>query len=435
MLKERVPPLLLFVATLSMVSCNCTEHAAEQGVEGGKHDGTGNLETFEVAHNPINMTHFAYGIAANLFAVLLYGSNFVPLKRLETGDGMFFQWVYCAAIWAVSMIGDLMLQSPKFYPFVMLGGVIWATGNITVVPIVKAIGLGLGSLIWGSCSLLVGWATSRFGWFGITSEEVSRPLLNYCGAGLCLFSGVIFFFVKTNLELHRNSESIPLLLDRRTNSSSYCPSSSEFWIDVIGPKTRRFIGCLLAAVSGLLYGSSYTPIFYIKCHSSCRDSMFHGASSYDLDYIHAFCSGIFAASTVYFAIYCAAMNNRPRVYSRIILPGLLSGLMWVLATYSWFLANNYLSAVITFPIVTAGYGLVAGLWGSLVFKEIKGLFNCFIFSLASCVVLTGSCADRLLKDLRLACENIKQLSYFHILSYIYIQIFPQKMFFWFYKTV
>lgn len=33
------------------------------------------------------MTHFAYGIAANLVAVLLYGSNIVPVKRIEMGDG------------------------------------------------------------------------------------------------------------------------------------------------------------------------------------------------------------------------------------------------------------------------------------------------------------------------------------------------------------
>lgn len=43
--------------------------------------------------------------------------------------------------------------------------------------------------------------------------------------------------------------------------------------------------------------------------------------STDLDYLFAQCSGIFVASTVYFAIYCAAMKNRPRVYSRVILPG------------------------------------------------------------------------------------------------------------------
>lgn len=44
-----------------------------------------------------------------------------------------------------------------------------------------------------------------------------------------------------------------------------------------------FRGCLLAVISGLLYGSSFTPILYIKSHSSCRDSMFHGASVYGMD--------------------------------------------------------------------------------------------------------------------------------------------------------
>ncbi|XP_039976309.1 transmembrane protein 144b [Xiphias gladius] len=390
MLRAESPLLLLLVAAPLAVSCRGTEHAAAQGAGGGEKAAIVKLEAFDFTLNSTNMTHFAYGIAANVVALLLYGSNFVPVKRIETGDGMFFQWVNCAAIWVVAMVGDLMLQSPKFHPFAMLGGAIWATGNITVVPVVKAIGLGLGILMWGSSSLLMGWATSRFGWFGIAAQDVSRPILNYCGAGLCLLSGLIFLFVKADVELHPNSESIPLLIDRRTNSDCYGPSPSEFWIDVIGPKTRRFIGCLLAVVSGLLYGSSFTPILYIKSHSSCHDSMFHGASVYDLDYVFAQCSGIFVASTVYFAIYCAAMNNRPRIYSRAILPGLLSGLMWALATYCWFLANNYLSAVITFPIVTAGYGLVAALWGSLVFREIKGFANCFIFSLASCVVLTGS---------------------------------------------
>ncbi|XP_029368902.1 transmembrane protein 144b [Echeneis naucrates] len=383
MLQVKCPALVLFVATLLMVSC----HSVQQG---GENAATGELETFNLTFNSTNMTNFAYGITANVVAVLLYGSNFVPVKRIETGDGMFFQWVNCAAIWVVSIIGDTMLQTPKFHPFAMLGGVIWATGNITVVPIVKALGLGLGILIWGSSSLVMGWASSRFGWFGIDAQDVSRPILNYCGAGLCMLSGLIFLFVKADVELHPDSESIPLLIDRRINSGSYGAGASEFWIDVIGPKTRRFIGCLLAVVSGLLYGSSFTPILYIKSHSSCQDSMFHGASLYDPHYVHAQCSGIFVASTVYFAIYCAAMNNRPRIYSKAILPGFCSGLMWALATYCWYLANNYLSAVITFPIVTAGYGLVAALWGSLVFKEIKGVANCLIFLLAAAVVVTGS---------------------------------------------
>lgn len=323
-------------------------------------------------------------------AVFLYGSNFVPVKRVETGDGMFFQWVTCAAIWVVSMFGDLMLQSPKFCPFAMLGGVLWATGNVAVVPFVKAIGLGLGILISGSSNLLMGWASSRFGWFGIAAQNVSHPILNYCGAGLCLLSGLIFFFVKADVELLHSSETIPLLIDRRTNSGSYGQNSSESWIDTIGPKGKRFIGSLLAVVAGLMYAFSIIPMLYIKSNSVHNDSMFYESSVYDLDYVHAHCCGIFIASTVYFATYCAAMNTKPKLYSRAVLPGLLSGLMWAIGTYCWFLANNYLNSVITFPIVTVGYGLVAALWGCLVFKEIKGLANCLIFSLASCVVLTGS---------------------------------------------
>uniref|UniRef100_A0A8C6UB69 Transmembrane protein 144b n=1 Tax=Neogobius melanostomus TaxID=47308 RepID=A0A8C6UB69_9GOBI len=324
------------------------------------------LEMMAAIFNSTNATHFVYGVSANAVAVLLYGSNYVPVKRIEMGDGMFFYWVSCSAMWLVSLVGDLMLQSPTFYPLAMLGGVIWATGNVMAVPILKAIGFGLGVIIWACSSLLMGWATSRFEWFGVAAPHGSRPVLNYCGAALCLLSLLIFFFVKTNSQLHPPPECAPMLFDR---VSFYGPTSPEFWMDSIGPKSRRFIGCLLAVVSGLLYGSSFVPILYIKSHSSCHDSMFHGASIYDLDYLYAQCSGIFLTSTVYFAIYCAARNNRPRVYSRAILPGLLSGLMWTLATYSWFLANNYLSAVNTFLL--SGYGLVAALWGLLVFREVK----------------------------------------------------------------
>uniref|UniRef100_A0A8C5DR72 Transmembrane protein 144 n=2 Tax=Gouania willdenowi TaxID=441366 RepID=A0A8C5DR72_GOUWI len=364
MLQLHSPPLFLFIALALMVSSQIVEALCGKS------------------------TRFAYGIAANMVAVLFYGSALVPVKRIETGDGMFFQWVTCAAIWLTSMVGYLVLQSTKFQPFAMLGGVIWATANMTVVTVIKAIGISLGFLIWGSSSLLMGWASARFGWFGIAAQGVAQPVLNYCGAGLCLLSGLLFFFVKANVEIQTNSEFVPLL----THLGSYgCgQTSSEFWIDVVGPKTRRIVGYLLAVLAGLLYGSALTPILYIKNHSSSPDSMFYGATNYDLEYLYPQCCGIFATSTIYFAIYCAAMNNRPRVYSRVVLPGIVSGLMWSIATYCWFLANNYLSSVITFPIVTAGYGLVAALWGSLVFKEIKGSANFLIFSIASCAVLAGS---------------------------------------------
>ena len=129
-----------------------------------------------------------------LFTVMVTGTRRPPLKSpslgcnsglLSVGAGMFFQWISCAAIWVVGLVGDTLLHSSKAHPAAMLGGVIWATGkcvcvlvivcgqqwsldsylplsgNITSVPVVKCIGLGLGMLLWGASGLLIGWASSR----------------------------------------------------------------------------------------------------------------------------------------------------------------------------------------------------------------------------------------------------------------------------------
>ena len=43
--------------------------------------------------------------------------------------GMFFQWILCAGIWLTGLIVQIVRQS-TFYPIVMVGGVIWATGEL-----------------------------------------------------------------------------------------------------------------------------------------------------------------------------------------------------------------------------------------------------------------------------------------------------------------
>uniref|UniRef100_A0AAR2KZK2 Transmembrane protein 144a n=1 Tax=Pygocentrus nattereri TaxID=42514 RepID=A0AAR2KZK2_PYGNA len=306
-------------------------------------------------------TELTYGFVSCAVSVLFYGSNFVPVKKIDTGDGMFFQWVLCAAVWTVSLVANIILRSPKFWPLAMLGGAIWATGNITVVPIVKTIGLGLGILIWASFNLLMGWASSRFGWFGIEAETVGKPTLNYCGAGLCLLSAIVFFFVKTDVQRPATSEETPLLIDN-----------------------------VCHFLAGILYGFSFVPVLYIKHHASDPGGPFSGASQFDLDYVFAQFSGIFLTSTVYFLIYCAFKKNKPQVFPKAVLPGFVSGVMWGVATCCWFLANHYLSPVVSFPIITTVPGLIAAIWGVVVFKEVKGLRNYLVLILAFCLVLAGA---------------------------------------------
>lgn len=57
------------------------------GDQSREHVGVSKLETFAFALNSTNLTQLAYGIAANVAAVLLYGTNYVPVKRIELGDG------------------------------------------------------------------------------------------------------------------------------------------------------------------------------------------------------------------------------------------------------------------------------------------------------------------------------------------------------------
>ncbi|KAM6269600.1 transmembrane protein 144 isoform 1-T4 [Porphyrio hochstetteri] len=334
-------------------------------------------------------TDLAIGFTSSAVAVLLFGTNFVPVKKFDTGDGMFFQWILCASIWIVSLVVNLIQNCPQFWPLAMVGGFLWATGNITVVPIVKTIGLALGLLIWASFNLLTGWASSRFGWFGIDPEEVSRPILNYIGAGLSLLSAVIFLFIKTEVQSSSASlERTPLLGESSINASE--DISDDSWVNRLSPAKKRLIGCSLAVIAGVFYGSSFVPVLYIKDHGRRNETIYTGASQFDLDYVFAHFSGIFLTSTVYFLIYCVVRKNKPNVYPQAILPGFASGVLWAIANCCWFIANHYLSAVVSFPIITAGPGLVAAMWGVLVFKEIKGMKNYVLLSVAFCIVLAGS---------------------------------------------
>ncbi|XP_023655277.2 transmembrane protein 144a [Paramormyrops kingsleyae] len=385
-----IQSVVLILATLFGLLCCHSNTDPEDTLGVGDHADAGYESVrYLLTGNSTNATSLTYGFIACAISVTFYGSNFVPVKKIHTGDGMFFQWVLCAAIWTVSLIVNLILNCPKFWPLAMLGGAIWATGNITVVPILKTIGLGLGILIWGSFNLLMGWASSRFGWFGIDPEEVAKPVLNYCGAGLCLLSAITFFFVKSEGGTPSASEETPLLINSRSNSDGL-GATDESWVDRLSPKMKRILGSGLAAVAGLLYGSSFVPVLYIKNHGARKEAGFVGASQFDLDYVFAQFSGIFLTSTVYLLIYCAVMKNKPQVYSKAILPGFVSGIMWGVATCCWFLANDYLSAVVSFPIITAGPGFIAAVWGVLVFKEVKGLRNCLILALAFCIVLAGA---------------------------------------------
>ena len=144
----------------------------------------------------------ALGFGACLISIVFFGSNYVPVKKYETGDGMFFQWVMGVAIWTVGLIVAGAKGFPPMQPAAMVGGALWATGNCFSVPVIKMIGLSLGLLLWGGTNMVFGWATGQFGLFGLKSQAsgVHIPWLNYVGVVIAVFSLVMFMFVEPNTD-------------------------------------------------------------------------------------------------------------------------------------------------------------------------------------------------------------------------------------------
>ncbi|EHB01126.1 Transmembrane protein 144 [Heterocephalus glaber] len=220
-----------------------------------------------------NRAELDIGYLSSFIVILLFGSNFAPLKRYDTGDGMFLQWVLCAAIWLVALAVNLILHCPRFWPFAILEGYIWTTGNIAVVPVIKTIGLGLRILIWGSFNAVTGWASSRFGWFGMDAEDVSKPLLNYIRAGLSVVSAFIFLFIKSEIPCNTCATDTTLLLTEHVINSTPDPCAGSSWVDRLLAAHHRLLGCSLPVISGTLYDSTFVPIIFIKDHDKRNDSI------------------------------------------------------------------------------------------------------------------------------------------------------------------
>jgi hypothetical protein len=278
------------------------------------------------------MSNPLLGYICCLLACIGYGSNYAPAKYTNTGDGMFFQFIVALAIFLTGLVFTIvraaMIGGPMgkvdFEPLAVVGGVIWATGNICVVPVMRTIGcvyglslhiyllgcslfffvasssffiaylipanrLSLGLLIWGATALLCGWATARFGII-IDVEPVTVEWMNTVGVILCLIALGTYFFVETDATATGTSDSddfpsashfdmeSPLTdsttahkYDLVSKSAGGLPPSAVAeeeagYIDSMSPAAKRVCGVLLSVASGLFYGCNFLPPQYLSDH-------------------------------------------------------------------------------------------------------------------------------------------------------------------------
>eukprot|EP01097_Dermamoeba_algensis_P010997 TRINITY_DN8362_c0_g1_i1.p1 TRINITY_DN8362_c0_g1~~TRINITY_DN8362_c0_g1_i1.p1 ORF type:complete len:345 (-),score=77.95 TRINITY_DN8362_c0_g1_i1:526-1560(-) len=333
------------------------------------------------------MNDKVYGFIAVIIAVLLFGSQGVPIKRAKTGDGFFFQWVTTVGIWMIGLIVYQFKDNPHFEPAAMLGGAFWATGNVMVIPIVKLIGFSMGIMIWGVTNLFVGWLVGYVGLFGLKaqSEHVERPYMNILGAIISSLSVVIFAFIRPDVS---SKPKVNETLEEGLISNNHVQRDAEEEDDdgfpifkKMSDLQKKALGIFLSVLSGVVYGVNFDPIQYMIDHGNSLDQQ--------IDYIFAHFCGILLAGTCYLIIYCFVKKNKPQVYPGSILPGLIAGWIWAVAQTFFSVANTKLDMIASFPLISTGPGIVGALWGVFVFKEIKGTRNYIFLVCAICVNIVG----------------------------------------------
>lgn len=218
-------------------------------------------------------------------------------RGVDDSDGVFFQFCMCCGILLTGLVVNTAQGTPPLQPLAMLGGALWCLGNVWVVPIVKAIGMGLGLLIWGSANMLAGWSSGKWGYLflGLKQQKVENPALNYAGVAVALVGLVIYSFVtpteskasqrrddasERNASMsgssagsrRRGSETAPLVTvadgggahsyghDLEARSSAPAEAADEeMFVDRMTPAGKKTFGVAASVVSGIFYGVNFDP--------------------------------------------------------------------------------------------------------------------------------------------------------------------------------
>mmetsp|Transcript_83405 Transcript_83405/g.214788 ORF Transcript_83405/g.214788 Transcript_83405/m.214788 type:complete len:537 (-) Transcript_83405:149-1759(-) len=144
------------------------------------------------------------GLGCCLVAGVFFGSNYLPVKKVHIGDGVFFAACMVLGILLVGTLVNFTIadedyglaphRGPRFEPKAAVAGALWMIGNFLCPFVIEKIGLGLGLAVWDCANLIMGWATGNFGLFGVWKEEVPSPAMNYAGVFLACVSLVLLAF-------------------------------------------------------------------------------------------------------------------------------------------------------------------------------------------------------------------------------------------------
>jgi len=331
------------------------------------------------------MNSTAIGYVGAAMAGVFFGSNYIPTKNYPTGDGISFVWSFSTGVLLVGVTCMMIIKKSLFMYSGWLGGALWTSGNMCVVPIVKTIGLGLGLLIWGSTSLITGFFVGKFGLFGVDHQVVYHEAMNWVGIVLVVIAMGTFFFIKPTIEKKKDYKQIS---DSKNGDIQLPEEEDDSSIFDRFPKAYKgLIGVGLAVASGMLYGVNMVPMSLWVQEQKEQD-----LKPGPLDYVFSQFVGIWLYSNVVFVLYCIynwACGRPPKFYPAAIFPSIIGGAMWGIAQCGLMSATQILGYAVGFPIGSAGPLLVSSSWSVFYFREIRGSKNLGLLSGSFAFLLTG----------------------------------------------
>ena len=122
----------------------------------------------------------------------------------------------------------------------MLGGAIWCTGQLAVIPIVQTIGIAKGLIIWGSTAMLAGWACGVWGLLGVSSqaEAVHSWALNLSGLALCLASLGFSLLIRPSVGDERPAAKVAPMLEEQLLPAADGAAALPAWLRALDASQR-----------------------------------------------------------------------------------------------------------------------------------------------------------------------------------------------------
>jgi len=372
------------------------------------------------------------GLLAALFGCLGFGCFGAPLKckavdMVNGGKGphpFVLQTYKSAMYFLTSWIVLLLGVDFEFTPWGIVSGLMWVSGGVCGIFGIRNAGLAISVGTWSSITVLISFCWGIF-FFGEQVQSVSGTafgiLMMIIGfIGMAYFSSFKDEIIETpvteeaSLEMTRDLTEPLLEIEIETNNdndeeivedtagendgspiaevSQSCQQDDDTNDDIMmfcGIKwERKVLGVLGACVDGILGGSTLIPM-------KLAPSIDRG-----LDYIISFAIGAAIATVLGWVLYFSVNSYKeqsfvsgykllPSLYlDKIVMPGVLSGVLWSIGNVSQILAVTFLGESIGVSLCQSQM-VISGLLGIVLFQEIKGHKRIVSWVLSAFVTFVG----------------------------------------------